>query len=77
MKYKCCCITTVAQRVVAKGNWDLLERNVKVTLVVRGPDPLDELLQTYSPTNTIVLRDIPTNTTRQSLLAHIYSGKHT
>ena len=76
MKYKCCCITTVAQRVVAKGNWDLLERNVKVTLVVRGPDPLDELLQTYSPTNTIVLRGIPTNTTRQSLLAHIAANTH-
>ena len=75
-KYKCCCITTVAQRVVAKGNWDLLERNVKVTLVVRGPDPLDELLQSYSPINTIVLRRIPTSTSRRSLLAHIAANTH-
>ena len=74
MKY--CCITTVAQRVVAKGNWDLLQRNVKVTLVVRTPDPLEELLQTYSPANTVVLRGIPANTSRRALLANIEANSH-
>ena len=49
---------------------------MKVTLVVRGPDPLDELLQTYSPTNTIVLRRIPTSTSRRSLFAHIAANTH-
>lgn len=73
---KCCCITTVAQRMVAKGNWDLLERNVKTTLVVKSPDPLEELLQIYSPTSTVVLQGIPEKTTRQSLLTHIAANTH-
>ena len=73
---KCCCITTVAQRVVAKGNWDLLQRKVKVTLVVRTPDPLEELLQTYSPANTVVLKGIPTNTSHGTLLSHIAANTH-
>ena len=37
---------------------------------------MDELLQTYCPTKTIVLRGIPTNTTHGSLLAHIAANTH-
>ena len=43
---------------------------------VRGHHQLDELLQTYCPTKTIVLRGIPTNATRESLRAHIVANTH-
>lgn len=70
------CIITVAQRVVAKGNWHLLDRNVKVTLALREPDSLEELLQTYSPACTVVLRGIPAKTTHKALQTHIAANTH-
>ena len=49
---------------------------MKVTLLVREPDPLEELLQTYNPACTVVLRGIPTTTTHGALLTHIAANTH-
>ena len=64
-------LCAVAEQVVSKRTWTVLNKTVRVAQYKRQVDPLEQLLQEYKPESTIVLKAVPVDIHPEHLTFYI------